>query len=400
MIKLKSDLDGKILFIKSKNFKLDYLINKRIFNLINKDEVLFFIDKFYYFINNKFLKKEQINIHIKIFETSLFSKITFIKKNSYVYLFFKKNNTTEFKINKTNLFFTYLFITRFKFITGSINPFLFAVLWSLYNYEYISYINAFIVFIALILFHIIANTYNDYFDWISERDVKNLNYVFNNSGGSRSIDLNLITPKKMLSISYFLTFLVFLIGMYFTITVSLKILIIGIIGFLSLYFYSAPPIHLASRYGAGEFAHIICLGPLITYGTTLTLSANGSIIDFLIGIPFGLLITCCLIVNEYPDSLSDKLSGKNNLAVILGHKYIFILIALIYCLVFIFNLLVMCRINNIYYLMIILIPYFLSAIKTIKNIKYETKKACEKTIKAYFFYSFFLIILTLTINFI
>lgn len=399
MIKVKSNLDGKIVSIKSKAFYLNHLLNKRVFKLIKKEEVLFFIENFYNFINNYSLKKKLFNFHINILNESFYSKIKILKKNKYIYLFFYKNHNNIANIKKSNFLSKILFITRFKFLIGSISPFIFSSFWAFNTYGNISYINFLLIFTALILLHISANTFNDYFDWISGRDEKNLDYVFNSSGGSRSIDLNLITPKMMLTISYILTFLVILIGIYLTINISLNIFLIGLIGFLCLYFYSAPPIHLASRYGAGELAHVICLGPLITYGTVLSLSSNANLNDFLIGLPFGLLITCCLITNEYPDSVSDKNMGKNNLSVILKEK-IYILIAAIFCLIFLLSFLFFCRVNNVYYIIMLLIPFFLFSLKDIKNIKKNTKKACEKCINIYFMYSFTLIFTTIIIKFI
>ena len=70
--------------------------------------------------------------------------------------------------------------------------------------------------IGIFFFHVAANTFNDYFDWKSGRDIKNLDYVLFSTGGSRAIDLGFISEKKIYFLSVFCFLVVLLCGMYIT----------------------------------------------------------------------------------------------------------------------------------------------------------------------------------------
>jgi 1,4-dihydroxy-2-naphthoate octaprenyltransferase len=98
------------------------------------------------------------------------------------------------------------------------------------------------------------------------------------------------------------------------------ILLFGLVGALSSYFYTAPPLRLAARKGLGELLIGLNFGPLATAGTVYALTGSVSLTDFLIGIPIGLLTTAILWINQFPDEESDRMAGKLNLVVLLGKK--------------------------------------------------------------------------------
>ena len=154
------------------------------------------------------------------------------------------------------------------------------------------------------------------------------------SGGSRAIELGLITLKgtKKLANYFLLISLIILFGLvlnnYF-LTSSIEnisyTLIISLVGFLLGYFYTAKPIRLSAMKGLGELTIFLTFGPLLTLGSAYAISSqtiqpfSEDFFNFLIiGIPLGLLTTNILFINQFPDYKSDKLSGKNNLVVMLG----------------------------------------------------------------------------------
>ena len=213
--------------------------------------------------------------------------------------------------------------------------------------------------LGIISVQIFANLYNDYFDVKHGTDGANNEY-FNAgmnskilegaqiSGGSRAIELGLITLKgtKKLANYFLLISLIILFGLvlnnYF-LTSSIEnisyTLIISLIGFLLGYFYTAKPIRLSAMKGLGELTIFLTFGPLLTLGSAYAISSqtiqlfSEDFFNFLIiGIPLGLLTTNILFINQFPDYKSDKLSGKNNLVVLLGKslsRYVYFLILIL-----------------------------------------------------------------------
>jgi len=323
--KIICDFEGRFLST-DENFLIIFELNsekildvKRIFNFLHYSNVLNFIDFFNSSNNNK----------------SKFLFQTFNNKNilcdvEIIILICNYNITievlNEVREKSKNFYLTLKYfnlIVRSKFLIGSIIPVIFSAFLVLFKADNINLFLLFLVILAVMLFHISANTFNDYFDWISGRDEKNLNYFLFSTGGSRVLDLKFVSPKYVLNTGIISTCFSFLIGLYFIYIKGLIILLIGLTAFICVYFYSAPPIHLASRYGLGELSHIFCLGPLIGYGCIKLLSDEYFYFsDFLINLPFGLIITGCLLINEYPDSKYDKICGKMNLPAVLDVRYI------------------------------------------------------------------------------
>ncbi len=200
---------------------------------------------------------------------------------------------------------------------------------------------------GILFFHLFSNLYNDYFDVTHGTDEANTEY-FNAgmdstilqgaqlSGGSRAVELGLITLKGTKSLAN----IMFILGlataagilyMSFLNTGSTSnayySAIIALIGILVGYFYTAKPIRLSSRYGLGELSIFLSFGPLLTLGTgfaianeTILLYSNEFYNLLLLGVPIGLLTTNILFINQYPDHASDKKVGKNHLVVLLGKK--------------------------------------------------------------------------------
>ncbi len=200
---------------------------------------------------------------------------------------------------------------------------------------------------GILFFHLFSNLYNDYFDVTHGTDEANTEY-FNAgmdstmlqgaqlSGGSRAVELGLITLKGTKSLAN----IMFVLGlataagilyMSFLNTGSTSnayySAIIALIGVLIGYFYTAKPIRLSSRYGLGELSIFLSFGPLLTLGTgfaianeTILLYSNEFYNLLLLGVPIGLLTTNILFINQYPDHASDKKVGKNHLVVLLGKK--------------------------------------------------------------------------------
>jgi 1,4-dihydroxy-2-naphthoate octaprenyltransferase len=392
------DLDGKILSFNHKCeifFKLlkqDVVGIERIYNLISSGFVIYFIDKFNYFKNTQI---DSYNVSV-ILNNSISTNLVLRKKNNKKFIIVDFFDAPNVLINPKKSFLTSVnLIFRSKFTLGSILPFFFSFFLSINNFDEYSFFITFILFVALYFLHVSANTFNDYFDWKSGRDKSNLDYVLFSTGGSRVIDLKLISEKNMLYLSILSLVIVSILGVILIYLRGFLIFYLGFIGFFCVYFYSAPPVHLASRYGLGELMHVICLGPLMTYGCTYALTGISNFDYLVLGFPFGLLITCCLLLNEVPDSKFDRISKKFNLVVFLGLKFVPYLFSILFLVAFSIILIYTLFLNYIFFSFIfIIIPYFLNGIKDVFNINLHRdyiNKACLFSFYIYLYIGLILI---------
>ena len=201
--------------------------------------------------------------------------------------------------------------------------------------------------LGIVFLHVASNLFNDYYDVKDGTDGANTEY-FNAglnstmlegaqlSGGSRAVELGLITHKGTLSLARKMLVLTLLVtsGLLvnsFNVTGefsnALYSLIVGFLGGFLGYFYTARPLRLVSRRGLGELAIFLSFGPLMTLGalfaissSTIELFSDLFYMALLLGIPHGLLTTNILYINQYPDTVSDAKTGKNHLIVTFGKK--------------------------------------------------------------------------------
>jgi 1,4-dihydroxy-2-naphthoate octaprenyltransferase len=178
----------------------------------------------------------------------------------------------------------------------------------------------FLALFAGIFLHVAANTFNDYFDWTSGTDQRNNDYFLPYSGGSRSIELGLVTERSLLAVGTTSLLLSAAMGLLLALQVGWGLLAFGAIGAFCAYFYTAPPLRLAARKGLGELAVGLSFGPLAVAGTVYALSGRALLADYLAGVPIGLLTIAILWINQFPDEEADKASGKENLVVVLGKE--------------------------------------------------------------------------------
>ena len=190
---------------------------------------------------------------------------------------------------------------------GLVSPFPWGVFW--------------LVALGASAMHIAANTFNDYFDWTSGTDKANNDYFMPYSGGSRSIELRLISETGLFRLAVIATLVAAACGLgALALTGRIGLLAFGAFGVFSTYFYTAPPLRLAARRGLGELLIGLNFGPLMVAGAIYALSGSLTWLDFLAGVPIGLFTTAILWINEFPDLKTDEESGKLNLVVTLGQE--------------------------------------------------------------------------------
>ena len=234
------------------------------------------------------------------------------------------NNKTAASVRPNISFATKIFcwmvIMRLPFLSATIVPILLGATVAS-RYVSVDWFYFALTMLGGSLLHIGTNTSNDYFDHTSGTDEANYNYMVPFSGGSRSIQMGLISAKGMLYLSIITFALSGLIGIPLIIKAGINILYLGFIGFLSGFFYTAPPFRFASRKGIGELLIGLNFGPLMVVGSFLVQTSGDLTHVFeaaLAGIPIGLLVAAIVYVNQFPDHDGDKATGKNNLVVVFG----------------------------------------------------------------------------------
>jgi 1,4-dihydroxy-2-naphthoate octaprenyltransferase len=217
--------------------------------------------------------------------------------------------------------FRWLVITRAPFLTATIVPILIGAAWVAARggrpFPWLAFALTMIGGIAM---HVAANTFNDYFDWRSGTDPANNDYFQPLSGGSRSIELGLISEKALFWVASTALTIGLAMGLALMVMRGPALILFGVVGAFSVYFYTAPPLRLAARRGLGELLVGMNFGPLMVAGTVYALTGAVSWVDFFVGLPVGLLITAVLYINQFPDAESDEATGKINLVIVLGKE--------------------------------------------------------------------------------
>lgn len=166
--------------------------------------------------------------------------------------------------------------------------------------------------------HLATNMLNDYYDFKSGNDLA-VEHQNPFAGGGRVLPTGLISTRAHFVVASSFLVLGSLIGLYLVILRGYLLLVIGLVGVASIYFYVGPPLKLA-YHGVGEFFVGLSFGPLIVLGTYLVQTGNLDLAAGLASIPAGLLVTAILWINEFPDVEADLSVGKRTLMARLGRR--------------------------------------------------------------------------------
>lgn len=139
------------------------------------------------------------------------------------------------------------------------------------------------------------------------------------AGGSQVLQRGLLSRNVALWAS--VTSLVAALGIGFILQFGYNTgqwtILLGVLGILGGFFYSAGPVRWVSR-GWGEIWIAFCYGWLpVAVGYYLQTGTITPIIHWT-AIPIGLTIFNVILLNEFPDYQADLEAGKNNLVVRLG----------------------------------------------------------------------------------
>jgi 1,4-dihydroxy-2-naphthoate octaprenyltransferase len=207
--------------------------------------------------------------------------------------------------------------SRAQFLTASVLPVLLGISIAHYQGTPIKFQLAFLTLLAGCFLHVGANLFNDYFDHLGGSDAENTEFSRPFTGGSRVIQLGLLTPATILLSASISTILGLIIGVYLAFTAGSLIWLLGLIGLIVVLAYSLPKYGLASL-GLGEISIGFIFGPLMALGAYYVQTGHINHAAVYASVPLGLLLSLLLFINEFPDSRADKKVGKNNLVVRMG----------------------------------------------------------------------------------
>ncbi len=208
--------------------------------------------------------------------------------------------------------------TRPQFFTIIILPILLgtAIAWHSHGVFLTFYFG--LALLAGILTHASSNVLNDYFD--KHADALNETPLSPFAGGSRMIQKKILTPSETYRYGWVLLIGAISIGLFLVWTRGLPLLWIGLIGILSGYFYSAPPLSLQSK-GWGEIIVGLDFGVLAVLGAYYVQTQQFTLAVIFASLPLAFLVAAILYINGFPDYAADKQAGKNTLIVRLDKEH-------------------------------------------------------------------------------
>lgn len=165
-----------------------------------------------------------------------------------------------------------------------------------------------------IMIQIGTNFANDLFDFKKATDRSD------RIGPTRVTQAGLVTTRQITIATAIAFALATLAGIYLVYIAGWPIVVIGLVSIACGVLYTAGPFALG-YIGLGDMFVLVFYGPVALAGTfyVQTLEMSNGII--LAGLPFGMISTAILVVNNLRDIDSDKRGRKNTLAVRFGRRF-------------------------------------------------------------------------------
>lgn len=166
-----------------------------------------------------------------------------------------------------------------------------------------------------------TNMINDWKD--AETDNENSEGIRPFTGGSRMIQLGLISRAEMGLFGIIISICAALIGILLVFQAGLGLIPLILYGILAGWFYTNEKgkfsfINMAP--GLAEFLIATTFGVFMTLGAFYVQTGYFTLQVFLISIPIAIFVSTVLLINQFQDLKSDKSSGKKTLVVRLGKQ--------------------------------------------------------------------------------
>ena len=153
-----------------------------------------------------------------------------------------------------------------------------------------------------------ANVLNDYYDARNGTDAANHERLFPFTGGSRFIQNGVMSTRETAIYGYALLAAAMFGGLWLVSQVGAGLLWIGAVGLLIGWAYSAEPLKLNAR-GWGELCVLTGFLGLVI-GADFVQRHSFDARPWLVGLPYALLVTNLLYINQFPDRKADAAAGK------------------------------------------------------------------------------------------
>jgi len=206
---------------------------------------------------------------------------------------------------------------RPKFFPASVLPVVTGTAWGAYAAGSIDLYVFIIALLATMLVHAASNVLNDVGDESGGTDRINEQRIYPYTGGSRFIQMGILSQTLMARLGVGLLVVAALLGVLLFIEKGPTVLLFGLAGVALAVMYSLGPIKLSSL-GVGEIAVAIGLGVLPVTGAAWLQGASIDIALVLFSLPVSIWVFAILFINEVPDIEADGATGKNTLPVRLG----------------------------------------------------------------------------------
>lgn len=170
-----------------------------------------------------------------------------------------------------------------------------------------------LAFVGALLSHISVNVFNEYFDYKSGVDFKTMKTPF--SGGSGVLPSGQLNPRSVFILGVVCIAAIIAIGGYFIYAQGPLIVPVGVVGILTVYFYTThitrSPLLCAIAPGLG-------FGPLMVMGTYFALTGTYSLAAGLASLVPAFLVSNLLLLNQFPDVEADASVSRRHYPITIG----------------------------------------------------------------------------------
>lgn len=207
--------------------------------------------------------------------------------------------------------------TRPKFFPASVLPVLAGTAWGAHVAGAFDAYVFVLGLLATVCVHAASNVLNDVGDETIGTDRINEKRIYPYTGGSRFIQMGILSQSVMARLGVSLLGIAMLLGLALLVEKGPAILLFGLAGIALGVLYSLGPVKLSSL-GVGEIAVAVAFGVLPVSGAAWLQGASIDTALILFSLPVSAWVFAILFINEVPDMAADSSTGKNTLPVRLG----------------------------------------------------------------------------------
>ncbi len=207
--------------------------------------------------------------------------------------------------------------TRPKFFPASALPVLAGTSWGAYVSNSMDFYVFSLALLATVCVHAASNVLNDVGDETIGTDRQNEQRIYPYTGGSRFIQMGILSKSRMARLGVALLTIAALAGLALIREKGPVVLLFGLAGIALGVLYSLGPLKL-SALGLGETSVAAAFGVLPVTGAAWLQGAPIDNTLLLFSLPVSAWVAAILLINEVPDIEADGACGKGTLPVRLG----------------------------------------------------------------------------------